>query len=371
MHLAIVHTLGGGIVTAVGARLDWLNRSGGQVHAVLVAPEKRNTDGRSGLFFATGREPPATYHHDYERAVAKDVVKGIRMAYEKKKFDAIDAHDGTALIAAKEFASTLPAGKCMPIIHTIHSRELIDRLTEGASGDLSDAIAGTDLFISVSQCILDEHRNKFPDVFRADVRMTVVGNAIPKGVAPRDPLRSGSEVQAIFVGRLETAKGFDLLIEAATSLRKRGKNVHFSALGSCEDLNLATRAENAGIELLPKAAPSKVYEHLRGNDIFVFPSRNEACSMALLEAIGSGLAVVASNIEANIETAGHAALTHADGDAAQLEARISEMLDDMALMQSYAQASRERADDLTPERVFANLDSHYLSLEGWEKAEKL
>jgi len=354
VRLAIVHTLGGGIISAVDERLAWLNSRGGDVRATLVAPEKRRRSSPSGFFFPVRGELPSAYHCDYEQAVVEDVVPALFRAHAEHGFDIIDAHDGSALIAASKVAKELG----VPLVHTIHSHELIERFDEGASDELNNAVNSCDAFLAVSRYIAQAHRGILSGAIQ------VSRNPVPAGIAPRVRGHLGQEVRAIYVGRVEEAKGFDVLLEAGEHLGPQS-GLTITVVGALEDEALAERARRnpLAIDLVGKLErPLEVYELLGNHNVFLFPTRKEACSMALLEAMGTGLAVIASDIGPNLEVAGQAALFHRSGDAADLAQCIQSVLQDRSRTQTMSARSLEQACAFAPDIVFENLRSCYADL---------
>lgn len=117
------------------------------------------------------------------------------------------------------------------------------------------------------------------------------------GLSDNDILFSG---MGIYIHR----KGFDILIKAFAKARE--------LYAGCETLKLAliggggekgmresyvSLAENLGVKLImPENFVQDVRKWLWASDIFVLPSREEGFSFALLEALASGLPVVASDI---------------------------------------------------------------------------
>jgi len=106
-------------------------------------------------------------------------------------------------------------------------------------------------------------------------------------------------VRALCVARLIHRKGIDLLLSALGDPRCR--NVELDLVGSgpaLDDLVAACRA--AGLEsrvnFLGHVDNGELPRIYRRADLFVLPSRSESCSMALLEAMASGLPVVATRI---------------------------------------------------------------------------
>ena len=85
-------------------------------------------------------------------------------------------------------------------------------------------------------------------------------------------------------------------------------------------------------------------EHLlRAGQIFLLPSRSEGMSNALLEAMATGLACVASQTGGNIDLLEHGitGLLSPPGDAAALADTLSALLDDVSLRRRLGAAARE------------------------------
>lgn len=353
MRIALVHTLGGGIISALDERLNWLNRSEGLINAHLIAPERRRVGERQGTFFPVKGALPGSYHPDYEQAVVGEVIPALRQAHEKFVFDAIDAHDGIALIAA----SVVCREAGIPLFHTIHSHEVIERLVEFRSLELREAIEHTRALIAVSQYIADEHRAVVAKP------ISVVANALPRGLLPRTRGLSSKGVRAVFVGRIEKAKGFDVLMDAVQLLGLRS-DVTVTIAGSGEDDGLVSRAETLAPQVVLAGrieGAELVHELIAQQDVFVFPSRKEACSMALLEAIGSGLAVIASDIPPNREMLADAALFHRDGDAVDLARCLSAVVESATLREDLALRAQQRSRYFAPSVVYGGLEGVYLA----------
>jgi glycosyltransferase involved in cell wall biosynthesis len=116
---------------------------------------------------------------------------------------------------------------------------------------------------------------------------------------------------AIYAGRLAPEKGVDLLLDGWAEARRRGCLGMVCVVGEGpERAALERRARRHGVAGAVRfaGATDDVGPWLRAADAFVLPSRQEGLSVALLEAMASGLAVVATEVGGNPEAAGDAAL---------------------------------------------------------------
>jgi len=110
-------------------------------------------------------------------------------------------------------------------------------------------------------------------------------------------------VQVLFMGRLFKSKGPYVAAEAAKILLENGNRVRFVLAGEGpEYVGLQKYIQDHGLAEYVSLPGNIVGEEkkniLRSSDIFVLPSVGEGCPIALLEAMGSGLAVVSTPVGA-------------------------------------------------------------------------
>lgn len=166
------------------------------------------------------------------------------------------------------------------------------------------------------------------------------------GVVPADALVVGT------VGRMEPVKhplllvrAFLVLLERNPGLRERLRLVMIGD-GSLREQACELLRRHDALELawLP-GARDDVAELLRGFDVFALPSLNEGICNTILEAMASGLPVVATNVGGNPElvSAGTGALVPAD-DAGAMADAIAAYVDDDELRARAGTAARARAE---------------------------
>lgn len=116
---------------------------------------------------------------------------------------------------------------------------------------------------------------------------------------PRPPSRGPRIVN---LGTFEHKKGHDILLRAFASIAGRFPTAHLTIMGRSAETLESTRALLAELELGDRVTLTLDAPHdaalalLRDADLFVLPSRNEAFSIALLEAGAMGKPVVAASV---------------------------------------------------------------------------
>lgn len=124
----------------------------------------------------------------------------------------------------------------------------------------------------------------------------VVGKGI---VIPARVKRTEKKYDIVFVGRLVSAKGIDMLLEAIASLRQE-RLIRSAIIVGDGPLKepLMRKALDLGISEIVTFAGERhnIIELLEMSRLFVLPSRWEGTPSALLEAMAVGLPVIAANV---------------------------------------------------------------------------
>ena len=136
----------------------------------------------------------------------------------------------------------------------------------------------------------------------------------------------------IFVGRLVSEKGLDVLFESLGRLRQRGLKPRLMIVGSGpEERSLRELAERGGIHDQVTFAGAKrgkeLYEILNRHKILVVPSRyDEPFGVVALEGIACGCAVVGSSGGGLPEAIGPCGITFPNGNADALASALEQLL---------------------------------------------
>ncbi|MEX0744690.1 MAG: glycosyltransferase family 4 protein [Phycisphaeraceae bacterium] len=151
----------------------------------------------------------------------------------------------------------------------------------------------------------------------------------------------------LFVGRLARVKGLAVLLEAMRAIVQRCANVRLTLVGDGEERSILEQQVRemglaAHVQFVGYRSSDEVGELLRQTDVFVLPSFAEGVPVVLMEAMATGLPVVATRIAgvAELVTDGVSGHLVAPGDAPSLADRVAELLDDAALRQRMGEAGR-------------------------------
>lgn len=172
-------------------------------------------------------------------------------------------------------------------------------------------------------------------------------NASRFSTAPkrRMPPLAGASLVIGTVAALRREKGLDLLLDAFAGSGL--EDVKLAIVGSGEELGaLQAQAARLGLErrIVFQPAVDNVAEWLASLDIFVLPSRSEALSNSLMEAMAAGCAVIASDAGGNPELVigQETGLLFNNGDALGLGERLRILAADPDLRRGLGAAAAAR-----------------------------
>lgn len=143
----------------------------------------------------------------------------------------------------------------------------------------------------------------------AGIPVSVIPNGVDAALFSPPKTRPGGPVRFLFVGRVVRQKGLDVLFDALAGLEASlAWSLDVVGDGPAR-VELAARANRLGltekIRFLGWRGRAEMPALFREADLFVFPSRDEGMPNAVLEAMASGLPVVATRISGNEEIVRH------------------------------------------------------------------
>ncbi len=165
------------------------------------------------------------------------------------------------------------------------------------------------------------------------------------------------------VGRIVKAKGFLDLLHAFAAMRSRGRQAELLLIGGniAQDISPFARQFTDEVKrlrvedsVIVTGIVDNVEEYLSACDVFVLPSYREGVSRALLEAMGTELAVVATSIRGCREVLrdGKNGLMFKARDVVRLTWLLARLHDDPPLRAQLGQAARECVLERYDERDF-------------------
>lgn len=185
----------------------------------------------------------------------------------------------------------------------------------------------------------------------APAAIDVVPNAAPDGLFRerryRQPL-----TRLLFLGQWSIGKGTRYLAQTFSSLAAARPELMLVCLGTrvdeervLADFPAACRQQ---VEVVPEADRAAVAEHFAQADLFVFPTLSEGSSLALLEAMASGLPIVTTPVGAAPDhlVDGESALFVPPADATALAAAVVRLLEEPPLAERLGREARRAAEPL-------------------------
>lgn len=169
----------------------------------------------------------------------------------------------------------------------------------------------------------------------------------PDGQGQPDPALPGAPPRALFVGDLMSRrKGLDIVLSAM----HRVDGFNLIVVGRTEGSPYPGEVKAAGLEdrVFFTGFRRDIPEIMRACDMFVFPSRYEACSLVLLEALASGLPVITCHTTGGSELMGDSeSIKLADpDDIGGLEAGLRALIENPSRRQEMSRNARKRAEQL-------------------------
>ena len=125
---------------------------------------------------------------------------------------------------------------------------------------------------------------------------------------PVEKYEKQNNVKILYAGKFDESKGFYELIKAFRLLEKKDANVELELIGNLKEEDRprveALVGDSKKIKIYNAVDQAHLGEIMRHKDIFILPSYFEGLGLIAVEALGSGLRVVATEIEGLIEFLG-------------------------------------------------------------------
>lgn len=154
----------------------------------------------------------------------------------------------------------------------------------------------------------------------------------------------------LYIGRLVKIKGIDILIKALSIVKTTYPDIKLYIAGTGGQKNkinsLAKKMNlTENVILLGNVFGLEKKSLIASIDLFILPSRYDACPIVLLEAMASSKPVIASNVGGipYIVKNGETGLLFETGDVKELAEKIVKLLDDKDLRLKMGKAGKEKS----------------------------
>jgi glycosyltransferase involved in cell wall biosynthesis len=232
-----------------------------------------------------------------ELTMSLPALVGMRRLLEDFAPDVVNAHHQYFTTTPAALGATRRLG--IPSVLTLHIATLdsfrgwrgqVARLYGSTMG--KSLIARADALVAVSEAVARSANTRLNQMVR------VIPNGVDNGRFYPGPAREPGS-RAVFVGRLIANKGPDVAIDAFRIVRERiaGATLTMVGDGPMADA-LRRQVGEAGLEdaVIFLGMRDDVDEILRQSDVFVRPSQVEGMPLTILEAMATGLPVVACDV---------------------------------------------------------------------------
>lgn len=270
------------------------------------------------------------------------MILKMKKIFKKEKADVVHTHRYCAQYAVP--AAILAGVKRR--VHTIHSiaskengkfARILNKFFFKHCGLIPVALSE-----KIRETVVEEYKIDSQDI-------PVVYNGVPldKCLIKEDYSIDSNRIAILHVGRFAAVKNHIELINAVCELKKEINGVVLQLIGDGEmksDIkkHIADRKAENYIEVL--GLKDNVFPYFQQADIFVLPSIYEGIPMTLIEAMGSGLPIIASRVGGipDMISDGKEGLL-CEPNAHSIIEKIKKMITDKDLRKTCAQGARNKA----------------------------
>jgi glycosyltransferase involved in cell wall biosynthesis len=151
------------------------------------------------------------------------------------------------------------------------------------------------------------------------------------------------EEYVLYLGRFSPEKNCHLLIHAFEELETPMKLVLAGGSSHTDEYAASLRVHQSNrVRILDWVSGNRLDDLLANAAVFVLPSDMEGMSLALLDAMGAGVCVLASDVPENIETIGNAGFTFKSGNVHHLQHMLGLLLANPSLREKAGRRAQER-----------------------------
>ena len=235
------------------------------------------------------KERAERYTEKRKDFIHKQKVNQINKAYRNCNFDVVV---GNSIGMTSEMAAVVNAKKRFVVYHS--SLDIHHDL-------MAELFSSFDKIVAVNDGVKDMLNNNYDNLSE---KIVVIYNYVDANIILEkanesvDFTLTTSKTILVTCGRISKEKGFDLAVDAAESLKKRGVSFHWFFVGDGAD------REKIESRITEKSLDNKItitgykdnpFPYISSSDIYVQPSYEEAQPLVLLETMVLGKPIVSTN----------------------------------------------------------------------------
>jgi glycosyltransferase involved in cell wall biosynthesis len=295
-------------------------------------------------------------------------VFSVAWYLRQREFDIVHTHSTEAGIIGRLAAAIADVPN---IVHRVHGVPFTDARSPVINRFVLEceriAARHTDRIITNADIMRQEYIDRgigSAEKYRT-IHIGIEGNNF-RNVSPATDL-PGTRPRITMVSRVAEGKGFGVLIDAIESLSPDDISVCLVGDGPLTD-EIAEEIRQRGLQeyVFMTGYREDVPRILAASDIFVLPSFWEGTPRVILEAMASGLPVVATDIAGIPEQVvdGESGYLIPPGDTEALVSRLEQLLTDPSRRDTMGERGQERINEFSVESMITALDSLYKEVLG-------
>ena len=283
--LQIIPTFGvGGAETMCAGLCRQLQAMGHEVTAVSLSGDRTP--------ITRGLEAAGVSIRYLDKALGLDLgcVGRLKRVIREEKPDILHTH-----LHALKYAAL--AGGNLPIVHTVHNQAAQEAV-------FLDQQIGRRLFRAgraLPVALTGEIRQSVAQLYGLEEgKIPIVTNGIDlTRCQEKGEYTLHYPIEILHVGRFFPQKNHKCILQAATILKKKGINARVRCYGDgplLEEIRGQTRELGLENQVLLEGITEDVYSRMAESDLFILPSSWEGMPMTVIEAMGTGLPVIAARV---------------------------------------------------------------------------
>jgi len=336
-------------------------------HAVtVVAPVARDRQAPEGVWPVSRSITAVKSGGSNARVCLSPRVAGrIQALLETGRFDVVHLHNPLTPLVSVNFLRQRDAAPGAAFVATFHEYRADKNPLFTLGGPFIQRWLGQlDGRIAVSEAAREFNATYFPAAY------AIIPNGIDVARFDAQPFqryRDGRPT-VLFVGRLETRKGFEYLLQAWPQVRQATPDARLLVVGAFDRRHKRPYVQYArehgirGVRFVGPASESDLPRYYRSADVFCAPSAGfESFGIVLLEGMAAGVPVVASDIVGyrSVLDDGVQGVLAPPRQPEKLAQAIINLLQDPARREQMGQAGRARAGAYAWSRVAGQVLDFY------------